>query len=130
MRRSYGEIISLPHHISAVRERMSRHSRAAQFAPFAALTGYDEAVRETARITEDEIFLDEDKCAEINERLILALTEPKQTVEISYFVRDMRKSGGKICTAVGRIKSADTFFGFVTLEGGERISTCDIIDVK
>ena len=130
MRGDYKEIISLPHHVSAFRERMSRHSRAAQFAPFAALTGYDDAVRETARITEGEIFVDEDRCAEINARLILALAEPRCSVEISYFVRDARKSGGKVCTASGRIKSADTVYGFIVTDGGVKIPIRDIVDVK
>jgi hypothetical protein len=130
MRGNYREIISLPHHVSAFRERMSRHSRAAQFAPFAALAGYDDAVRETARITEDEIFVDEDRCAEINARLILALAEPRSLVEVSYFVRDARKSGGKVCTASGKIKSADTVYGFIVMERGEKIPIRDIVDIK
>ncbi len=130
MRGSYREIISMPHHVSVFRERMSNHSRAAQFAPFAALTGYDDAVRETARITEDEIFVDEDRCEEINARLILALTEPRMTVEISYFVRDTKKSGGKVCAAIGKIKSADTVYGFIVMEDGVKIPTRDIVDVK
>jgi len=130
MRGNYREIISLPHHVSAFHERMSSHSRAAQFAPFSALTGYDNAVQETARITEEEIFVDEDRCAEINARLIRALDEPQKSVEISYFVRDKRKSGGKVCTASGKMKSADTVHGFIVMERGEKIPIRDIVDVK
>ena len=130
MRGNYRDIISLPHHVSAVRERMSNHSRAAQFAPFSALVGYDDAVRETARVTDGEILVAEDECAEINERLTLALAEDGCDVEISYFVRDARKSGGKVHTAVGRIKSADTVFGFITMENGLKIPIRDIVGVK
>ena len=130
MRGDYRDIISLPHHVSAVRERMSSHSRAAQFAPFSALVGYDDAVRETARITDDEIIVAEDECAEINERLTLALVEESCEVEISYFIRDARKSGGKVHTVSGKIKSADTVYGFIIMENGKKIPIRDIVGIK
>ena len=130
MRKNYREIISLPHHVSAVRERMSSHSRAAQFAPFSALVGYEDAVRETARITEDEIIIAEDECEKINERLIFALNNPERTIEISYFVRDPRKHGGGVFTAVGKIKSADAVFGYVIMENGARIPIHDIVGIS
>ena len=92
----YDDIINLPHHQSATRPHMSNYDRAAQFAPFAALTGYDDAVKETARLTDRRIELDEGEKAAIDQRLLLVqerLPEPTE-VTITYFVSDKRKAGG------------------------------------
>ncbi|MDD3240360.1 MAG: hypothetical protein PHW47_09835, partial [Lachnospira sp.] len=68
MTNQYDDIINLPHHVSTTRPQMSREIRAAQFAPFAALTGYEDAVNETARLTDERIELDENRKAELDER--------------------------------------------------------------
>ena len=92
----YDDIINLPHYVSQVRPRMSRMARAAQFAPFAALTGYDDEIKETARLTDSRAELDEYVIAVINGKL-LALKEKiteQPEAEITYFVADSKKSGG------------------------------------
>ncbi len=94
--KSYDDIIDLPHHVSPSRKRMSVEDRAAQFAPFAALTGYEAAVRETARLTEEKTELTEDEKAHINEKLrMLAAHEGEApTVSVTYFEEDEKKEGG------------------------------------
>ena len=90
----YDDIINLPHHASSTRPRMSMHDRAAQFAPFAALVGYDDAVAETARLTEYRPELDEQEQRAINERLayITAHIHEQPEVRIKYFVPDEYKN--------------------------------------
>ena len=102
----YDDIINLPHHISPTRKRMSMHDRTAQFAPFAALAGYDDAVAETARLTESRSELDEQEQRAINERLayIAAHIHDQPEVRIKYFVPDEHKSGGAIIEVSGKVK--------------------------
>ena len=99
------DIINLPHHVSSTRQRMSMHDRAAQFAPFAALVGYDDAVAETARLTESRPELDEQEQRAINERLayIAAHIHEQSEVRIKYFVPDEYKSGGTIIEISGKV---------------------------
>ena len=91
----YADIFNMPHHISSKRPQMSRIDRAAQFAPFAALTGHDEAIKETARLTDERIDLDESTLAILNDKIQIILdnldTEPEVTV--TYFKPDDKKSG-------------------------------------
>ena len=102
----YDDIINLPHHVSPTRQRMSMHDRAAQFAPFAALVGYDDAVAETARLTESRPELDEQEQRAINERLayIADHIHEQPEVRIKYFVPDEHKSGGAIIEVSGKVK--------------------------
>jgi hypothetical protein len=101
----YDDIINLPHHVSPTRQRMSMHDRAAQFAPFAALVGYDDAVAETARLTENRPELDEQEQRVINERLAYIADHiyEQPEVRIKYFVPDERKSGGAILSVSGMV---------------------------
>lgn len=124
----YKDIINLPHHVSETRTRMSIESRAAQFLPFAALTGYDDAVRESARRTREKIELAEDARAALDEALRRAVSEGAD-VDVTYFVPDGRKSGGEYVTVRGRIKRIDTMEGLLYLSGGERIGLEDILAV-
>ena len=102
----YDDIINLPHHVSPTRQRMSMHDRAAQFAPFAALVGYDDAVAETVRLTESRPELDEQEQRAINERLAYIADHIKEQpeVRVKYFVPDEHKSGGAIIEVSGRVK--------------------------
>ena len=102
----YDDIINLPHHVSPTRQRISMHDRAAQFALFAALVGYDAAVAETARLTESRPELDKQEQQAINERLAyIADHIPKQPeVRIKYFVLDEHKSGGTIIEISSKVK--------------------------
>lgn len=108
--RNYDSIINLPHHVSKKHPQMSNHDRAAQFAPFAALTGYDDAIVETARITSDEIELYGAELDEINAKFaqLLELISEQPEVEITYFVPDKKKTGGKYLTYKGKVKRIDT----------------------
>ena len=102
----YDDIINLPHHVSPTRQRMSMHDRAAQFAPFAALTGYEAAVGETARLTAERRELDAQEAEELNRRLaaLIANLPDRPEATIEYFVPDDRKSGGAYVTVTGRVR--------------------------
>ena len=126
----YDDIINLPHHVSPTRQRMSMHDRAAQFAPFAALVGYDEAVAETARLTESRPELDEQEQRAINERLayIADHIHEQPEVRIKYFVSDERKSGGAIVEVSGKVKKISDADATVTLADGCKIRLSAIVD--
>ena len=128
----YDDIINLPHHVSPTRKRMSMHDRAAQFAPFAALVGYDEAVAETARLTESRPELDEQEQRAINERLayIADHIHEQPEVRIKYFVPDEHKSGGAIVEASGKVKKISDTDGIIVMADGYKIRLSDIVDLN
>ena len=107
----YDDMIHLPHHVSKNHPQMSLLNRAAQFSPFAALTGHDDAIRETARLTESFIELNEDKKAQLNEQLQLIREnlEQKPECEVEYFKPDEKKEGGTYVTICGQIKKIDEY---------------------
>ncbi len=121
----YEDIINLPHPVSRRHPPMSREARAAQFAPFAALTGYDAAVRETARLTDQAVELNEEEISLLNRKLAYlrdhAEDERFHTVTITYFCPDERKSGGAYVRAEGSILSIDETAGIVELTDHTRI---------
>ena len=127
----YDDIINLPHHISPTRQRMSMHDRAAQFAPFAALVGYDDAVAETARLTETRPELDEQEQRAINERLayIAEHIHEQPEVFIRYFVPDERKSGGAIVEFSGKVKKVLPDKRIMVFSTDMHIPIVDIIDI-
>ena len=128
----YDDIINLPHHVSPTRKQMSMHDRAAQFAPFAALVGYDDAVAETARLTESRPELDEQEQRVINKRLayIADHIHERPEVCIKYFVPDERKSGGKIVEVSGIVKKISDADATITLADGCKIRLSDIVDLS
>ena len=119
----YADIIDLPHYVSIKRSIMSREARAAQFSPFAALTGYDAAVRETARLTEEERELTEDEKALINEKILMVseCIEEAPRICVTYFIEDEKKRGGAYVTLTGRCTRIDEFERCIYLSSGERI---------
>ena len=127
----YDDIINLPHHVSPTRQRMSIHDRAAQFAPFAALVGYDDAVAETARLTEARPELDEQEQQAINERLayIADHIHEQPEVRIKYFVPDEHKSGGAIVEVSGKVKKIFATDGTIVLTDGCKIRLSDIVEL-
>lgn len=128
----YDDIIHLPHHTSATRPRMPAIDRAAQFSPFAALTGYDAVIQETARLTDRPAELDESRKAMLNEKLQLLLetaVEKPETV-ITYFVPDSRKDGGAYVRAAGRVAKVDTVRGVVVLADGTSIEFSKIYEIE
>ena len=128
----YDDIINLPHHISPTRQRMSMHDRAAQFAPFAALVGYDDAVAETARLTETRPELDEQEQRAINERLAYITDHINEQPEVSikYFVPDERKSGGAIVEVSGKTYRISNTDATIVMTDGCKIRLSDIIDLS
>lgn len=129
MGHDYERIISLPHHQSAVRPHMPRVDRAAQFAPFAALTGYDETVQEAARLTEERIELTEDEIALLDESLRRAHLNSRQ-VQITYFQPDAKKSGGAYVQVNGVIRSFDSFKHTAIMDDQMSIPIHEIISVE
>ncbi len=125
----YSDIMDHSHHQSKTRPHLPISSRAAQFSPFAALTGYDEAVRETDRLTVEKMILDDDAIEEINRKLNEATLEAR-TAAITYFVPDLLKEGGEYIIASGRISKVDVMQGKVTVSDGTVIPMDDIIDVS
>ena len=109
MSKSYDDIINLPHHVSKKRTPMSMADRAAQFSPFAALTGHDEAIRETARLTDDRIDLDEGELEILNMRFQLLFDNLDSSPEVTFtwFKPDARKAGGSYETTHGTVKKID-----------------------
>lgn len=130
--RKYDDILYLPHPTSKNHPRMSLMDRAAQFSPFAALTGYEAAVKETARLTDRRIELDEYEKAELDGKL-QRLKEPlanEEEVTITYFVPDEKKEGGSYATVIGYVKTVDDYKRQVILKDGSRIPLDEIIDVS
>ena len=127
----YDDIINLPHHVSPTRKQMSMHDRAAQFAPFAALVGYDDAVAETARLTENRPELDEQEQRAINELLayIAEHIHEQLDVRIKYFVPDEHKSGGAIVEASGKVKKISAKDETIVMADGCKIRLSDIVDL-
>ncbi len=124
----YDDIIHLPHPTSQKHPRMSRLDRAAQFSPFAALTGYEGAIRETARLTDRRVELSDDELAALDERLrlVLAWGDDPPTVSITWFRPDGRKRGGAYVTTQGRIRKVDEVRRVLILEDGGKIPIDDI----
>ena len=125
----YADIIHLPHHVSPTRPRMSIADRAAQFSPFAALTGHDDAIREAARITAERPILDESAKWHISDILNEAVQQPHIRLAITYFVPDSRKPGGSLIETTGSIKKISPTERLITLSCGTRIPIDDIVEL-
>lgn len=124
MSSKYEDIINLPHHVSTKYPQMPRRNRAAQFAPFAALTGYEEAVQEAARQTEPLRELEEEEKAAINRslRYIMTHLQEQPVIKAIYFVKDARKSGGSYKSATGAVRAVDEYARHIILTSGQRIA--------
>lgn len=128
----YDDIINLPNHISKTHPKMAAIDRAAQFSPFAALTGYDEQTKETARVTDRKIELDENEKSVINDKLLLIgeYLPQKPFVSVTCFEQDLKKSGGKYVTIAGTVKKIDTYDNQIKLSDGNVIAFDDIISIE
>lgn len=131
MTTKYDDIINLPHHVSATRPRMSVSDRAAQFSPFAALTGHGAAVKETARLTDKRIELDEGIKDDLSHRMQIVSDSIKERPEISitYFKPDERKNGGEYITAISSVKKIDKHKRVVVMTDGTLIPIDEIISI-
>ena len=121
----YDDIIGLPHPVSAKHPQMAREDRAAQFSPFAALTGYDDAISETQRLTETKRELDE----EVKERLNEKIAE-HPVVKITYFKEDGKKDGGAYLTITGVVRKVKEFEKILQMEDGTEIPVADISGIE
>ena len=128
----YDDIINLPHHVSSAHPHMPMRDRAAQFMPFRALTGYEDAVHETARLTEERVELTEDEKALLDTKLqrLADRLDSHPQVTLTWFRPDKRKTGGAYVTTTGQIRKIDDFEGVLILLGGERILIEDILDIQ
>ncbi len=132
MNGKYDEIMGLPHHISKTRPQMPMSDRAAQFAPFAALTGYDAAIKETGRLTDERIELDVEALSALDMKyqLLMEALDEAPEVTITYFQPDERKAGGKYLSAVGAVKKIDDFERRITMQDGAKIPMDDVLSIE
>ena len=132
MNRKYNEIMGLPHHVSKTRPQMPMSDRAAQFAPFAALTGYDAAIKETGRLTDERIELDVEALSALDMKyqLLMKAHDDAPEVTINYFQPDERKAGGKYVSAVGAVKKIDDFERRITMQDGAKIPMDDVLSIE
>lgn len=127
----YDDIINLPHHISKKHPQMSIEARSAQFAPFASLTGHSEAIKETARLTNERIEIDEELEVIIDKQLqiIKEYIYSRPEVSITYFVPDTKKKGGEYITITGNIKKIDVYNQSIIFTNGTTIPINEIIKI-
>jgi hypothetical protein len=131
MKDNYEDIINLPHY-EPKHPRMSRYNRSAQFAPFAALTGYDDQVKETARLTNKRIDIDDGLKEILSVKLnkINELIKERPEVEITYFVPDKKKDGGEYVIEKGNVKRIDFVNRFIKFDNNKKINLDDIINIQ
>lgn len=132
MNEKYKDIINLAHKQSETRPHMSVYNRAAQFSPFAALSGYESAVRETARLTEDKLFLSDFAVEELNSKLnfLREHIDEQPEVAITYFKADDKKTGGKYIVSKGIIKKIDDYLHVINMQNGDVINAEDILQIN
>ena len=130
MNNNYEDIINLPHHTSKKHTRMSIEARSAQFAPFQALTGYNDSIKETERITDKQIELTEEEKQLINDKIKIIEENLQEEIEITYFERDDKKAGGRYITKKTRIKKINLVEKYLLLEDKAKIEINNIIDIK
>lgn len=128
----YDDIIHLPHHVSKTRPQMSMMDRAAQFSPFAALTGYDAAIKETGRLTDEKIELGEETKAVLDrkQRYLSDMISVQPEITVTYFLADERKSGGTYLSVTGKLKRIDEYERMMILTDGKKIPLDDIMDIE
>jgi hypothetical protein len=129
---AYDDIIHLPHPTSKKHPRMSMAERAAQFSPFAALTGFDGVIRETGRLTDQRVELGESDREELERRLNYLDAQEREhpLVQVTYFLPDEKKEGGAYVTSQGRLKRIDPVEGGLLLEGGGWIPIGEIVWIE
>ena len=128
----YDDIINLQHHQSSKRPHMNSHQRAAQFAPFAALTGYDAAIDETARLTDQKLELSDEQADHLNTQIqrVIENIVDKPQVEITYFVPDNRKFGGEYVTVTGYVRRVDDHNREIVFVDGMTVGIDDVFVIS
>lgn len=132
MKDLYEDIINLPHHVSKTRPQMSMIDRAAQFSPFAALTGYDAAIKETGRLTDEKIEMDEEALNILNMKFQLLVDRLADEPEITFtcFKPDERKAGGAYIDVTGKVKKVDDFERLIVMQNGTKMPMDDILNIE
>lgn len=128
---NYDDIIDLPHYTSPNRRRMANIDRAAQFSPFAALTGYDTDVLEAARVTHEKLSLTEDmkEILDRKQQRLAEIIDEYPEVTVTYFVPDPRKAGGSYETVTGNLKKIDEYEQTLVITNGKIIPIPDVISI-
>ena len=128
----YEDIVNLPPHISKKHPQPSMMDRAARFAPFAAITGYEEMVLEEARVTEERMDLDEETLSLLNEKLnmIQEFLDEEPEIKITYFEPDKKKAGGAYVSITGVVKRIDEYEHLVIMTDGKKIRIDDIFGLE
>lgn len=129
MTNPYADIMHMPHHVSTSREQVSMEERAAQFSPFAALTGHEAVIRETARLTDARIELSEDELSDLNRKyqILAEHLASMPEIRITFFRPDHRKAGGSYVTISGIVKKTDPLFRKIHLVDGTVIAMDDVL---
>lgn len=126
----YDDIINLPHKLSDKRAHMPNRDRAAQFSPFAALTGHSDAIEETARLTDGKIILGEYEAELLNEKLKRLISEPRQKIRVTYFVSDDKKHGGRYVTQTKTVRRVDEALRRIIFEDKSKMGFEEIADIE
>lgn len=126
----YKDIINTKYPFPITHQRQPMDVRAGQFAPFAALTGYGEQVKETEKYTDKEVYLDEDTKILLDEQLNYIRMNKELEIKIIYFIKDSKKSGGKYITKLGKIKKIDNYKKEIVFEDKEKIKIDNIIKIE
>lgn len=128
----YDDIINLPHHVSQTRPQMSMIDRAAQFSPFAALTGYDAAIKETGRLTDTKLEIgDEERdVLDRKQQYLQKIVADRPEITITYFVPDEKKPGGSYTSLTGNLKRIDYYERLFVLTDGTKIQLDEIVDIE
>lgn len=132
MKDQYDDIINLPHHVSKTRPQMSMLDRAAQFSPFAALTGYDAAIKETGRLTDEKVNLSEEEKEALDrkQQILLEKLADHPALTVIFFVPDEKKSGGAYVMKRGKLKKIDEFERLMQLADGTKIPLDDVAEIE
>lgn len=132
MTKTYDDIIHLPRHVSKKHPQMALSDRAAQFSPFAALTGHGAAIKETARLTDERVQLDEYMINVLSDRLqiIADRLKDKPEIMITYFQPDEKKNGGAYVTTTGTVKKIDVYERIVVMTDRQEIPIDDIVGIE
>lgn len=128
---SYDDIINLPHPVSKRHPQMSMMGRAAQFAPFAALTGHSEAIEETARLTDSQMELADEDAFVLNQKMatLREIVNEHPTICVTYFVQDKKKAGGKYKTIEGQLQNIDDYSLSLVMRSGEVVPLKSVLDI-
>ena len=128
----YDDMIYMQNPTPTCKPRMSLYERAAQFSPFAALTGYDAAIDETGRLTDTKIDISEDmrEKLDLKQNFLADIIDEQPEISVTYFIPDKKKSGGAYVTANGRLKQIDEYEQLIILTDGKKIPIQEVYSIE